>query len=99
MKLVRDKIPKIIELANREPVTHIAEDKEYWIQLKNKLIEEVNEFLESEEKEELADINEVILAIMAFKQISPSELEDIRKTKNEKRGSFSKRIILDEVKK
>ena len=99
MKLVRDKIPEIIAKSGREPVTHIADDKEYWQQLKLKLIEETNEFLESEEMEELADVKEVIMAILAFKQVSPDEIDKIRHEKNEKRGSFFGKIILDGLKK
>lgn len=95
-KLVRDKIPEIIKDAGKEAITHIADNEEYWEKLKEKLQEEVNEFLAENNKEELADILEVIYAICDFKEIDKEELESLRKEKAEKRGAFRDKIILDE---
>ena len=97
-KLVRDKIPEIIKKKELTPVTHIAEDKEYWKKIKEKLREEVDEFLNESNKEELSDILEVIYAICKFKNFDKEELEDIRKKKVEERGGFKDKIILEEVK-
>jgi predicted house-cleaning noncanonical NTP pyrophosphatase (MazG superfamily) len=66
--------------------------------LKQKLKEEVEEFLKTPNKEELADILEVIYAICDFKKIEKKELEKLRKKKIKERGGFKKRIILDEIK-
>lgn len=96
-KLVRDKVPEIIKRNNETPVTHIADDKEYWDKLKEKLTEEVNEFLQESNAKELADILEVIYAISGYIGVSNEELEKIRFKKSEERGNFSKRIILDEA--
>lgn len=97
-KLVRDKIPEIIKQNGKVPVTHIAADEEYWQKLKEKLSEEVNEFLESDKEEELADILEVINAICDHKGIDKEKLELLRKKKTEERGAFKDKIILDETK-
>jgi len=97
-KLVRDKIPEIIKQKGETPVIHEADSEEYFKKLKEKLEEEVNEFLESEKEEELADIIEVIYALGDAKGISVYELEDLRKKKAKERGSFRKKIILDEKK-
>jgi predicted house-cleaning noncanonical NTP pyrophosphatase (MazG superfamily) len=97
-KLVRDKIPEIIKKKGVVPITHIAGDEEYWQKLKEKLLEEVDEFLKDGNEEELADILEVIYAICDFKKIDKNKLELLRKKKAEQRGGFKNKIILDETK-
>lgn len=97
-KLVRDKIPEIIMKKNAVPITHIASDDEYWKKLKEKLQEEVDEFMKDGNDEELADILEVIYAIYDFKKIDKNKLELLRKKKAEERGGFKDKIILDETK-
>lgn len=96
-KLVRDKIPEIIKNNGEIPITHIASNDEYWIKLKEKLKEEVDEFLEGDNEEELSDILEVIDAIYDFKKIDRKESEKIRKSKKEEKGGFKDKIILDET--
>ncbi|OGJ20033.1 hypothetical protein A3K73_03940 [Candidatus Pacearchaeota archaeon RBG_13_36_9] len=95
-KLVRDKIPEIIKENGKIPKVHTASDGEYLAKLKEKLQEEVGEFLKDGNPEELADILEAIYAIKDFK-FEKEDLEAIRKSKEEERGGFKKRIILDEV--
>jgi len=95
-KLVRDKIPKIIENRGGTPITHIADDAEYWQKLKEKLQEEVDEFINEEYIEELADILEVIDAITLYKKFNEAELKRIKDKKLEERGGFHNKIILDE---
>ena len=97
-KLVRDKIPGIIKESGKIPIVHIAEEEEYWEKLKEKLIEEVNEFLKENNDEEISDILEVIDAICKFKKFDKKEIDKMQKQKAEKRGRFDKKIILDEVK-
>ncbi len=89
-KLIRDKIHEIYKFKD----IHIAEDEEYRQELTKKLQEEVDEFKEDESPEELADIMEVIYAIAEFKNISKEELEKLRQDKADKRGTFTKRVIL-----
>jgi predicted house-cleaning noncanonical NTP pyrophosphatase (MazG superfamily) len=69
----------------------------YREKLYEKLKEEVNEFLESEAPEEIADILEVLYAIMELNSLSKNEIEIIRTDKADKRGSFNKRLILHSV--
>jgi len=95
-KLVRDKIPEYIQAKGGRPVIHIANDGEYWQKLKEKLSEEVEEFRADESPEELADVLEVIDAIVAYKKYDRKLLEEIRTKKVNERGGFGKRIILDE---
>jgi predicted house-cleaning noncanonical NTP pyrophosphatase (MazG superfamily) len=91
-KLIRDKIPEIIIQNGDTAITHIADDVEYW----NKLKEKTAEFFQAENQSELADIMEVLKAIIAFKNFDAAEIEKIRQEKAEKRGGFNKKIILDE---
>ncbi|MBS3091025.1 nucleoside triphosphate pyrophosphohydrolase [Candidatus Pacearchaeota archaeon] len=96
-KLVRDKIPDIINNKGKVPKTHIASPHEYKSKLNEKLLEEVNEYLKSENSEELADILEVIHSIAKSNNLSKADLEEIRQSKANERGSFEKKIILDET--
>lgn len=97
-KLVRDKIPEIIKNKGINPITHFASDDEYWQKLKEKLQEEVDEFMKDNNDKELADILEVINAICDYKKIDKKELERLRKKKAKERGRFKAKIILDETK-
>jgi len=97
-KLIRDKIPDIIKGSGAVPITHIASDEEYQQKLKEKLQEEVNEFLEDPNTEELADILEVVYALCDLYDIDKDKLEQLRQDKAEKRGDFKDKIILDETK-
>ena len=101
-KLVRDKIPEIIESSGEIPITRILNDEEYKLELEKKLEEELQEVLSSsglDRIEELADMLEVMIALAKLENKS---LEDIIKTcdkKREKRGAFVKKIFLSGVKK
>ncbi|KKT78650.1 MAG: hypothetical protein UY60_C0002G0069 [Parcubacteria group bacterium GW2011_GWB1_50_9] len=95
-KLIRDKIPECIRKKGGMPIIHIAGDKEYWRKLKEKLLEEIKEFSESETIEEMADIQEVIDAICRYKKFNRKKMETVRKEKVKRRGAFKKKIILEE---
>ena len=96
-KLVRDKIPEIIEKAGKTPVTHILSDDEYLSELDKKLNEECSEYQADKNIEELADMLEVMYAIAEARGWSVSELEALRRDKAEKRGGFKKKIYLEYV--
>lgn len=98
-KLVRAKIPEIIEEDGKESVIHIANDDEYTERLVDKLEEEVEEFLESREVDELADILEVIHAIREDRGITSEQLKKKRDQKAEQRGRFGEGVVLEQVKK
>lgn len=95
-KLVRDKIPDVIRGKGGNPITHTADEAEYWIKLKEKLSEEISEFLKDENIEEMADIMEVMEAIILYKNFDPAEIEEVKESKAQERGRFNDRIILDE---
>jgi len=96
-KLVRDKIPEIIEKDGKQCVCSILSDEDYLLMLDQKLSEELQEYQESKSMEELADLLEVMHAVMLARGSSMDEVEQIRIKKDEKRGGFKKRILLDSV--
>ncbi len=96
-KLVRDKIPEIAKSKGQKAVIHTAGDKEYRRQLLAKLQEEVQEFSQEPSLEELADVLEVINAIIDFQGYDRDRLERVRQKKHTERGGFRERIILERV--
>ena len=96
-KLVRDRIPEIIEQSGKICRRRVLSDEEYLARLDEKLGEELAEYLESHSMEELADLLEVIRAAAAARGSSMEEVERIRREKAERRGAFEKRLLLTEV--
>lgn len=96
-KLVRDRIPEIIEADGKKAEIEVLGDEKYRRCLDEKLSEELNEYLESGKLEELADIMEVIFALVDLKGTSRDEFERIRAEKESDRGGFRKRLFLKEV--
>ena len=96
-KLVRDKIPQIIENSGKTCRTRVLSDDEYITALDMKLREELNEYLADGSMEELADLLEVMMAAAEARGHTFDEVEAIRRDKAEKRGSFHDRIWLESV--
>lgn len=96
-KLVRDRIPEIIESSGKSCTTEILSDEEYLCMLDTKLDEELAEYHKDQNIEELADLLEVIRAAMIARGYTIEDLERVRAEKAAKRGGFEKRILLKEV--
>ncbi len=96
-KLVRDKIPQIIQADGKRCATRVLSDEEYLRALKAKLTEEVAEYLRSDDFEELADVAEVLRALSAAHGQNPETLESVRDAKYRERGGFDKKIFLETV--
>ena len=96
-KLVRDRIPEIIENAGKRCRIRILEEEEYLAALDAKLLEELAEYQADKSMEELADLLEVMMAIAEARGHSFAEVEAIRREKAEKRGGFRQRIWLEAV--
>lgn len=99
-KLIRDNIPSIIQQANKTCKTRILNNEEYIHYLKLKLIEESNEVYHSDNdhiKEEIADVLEVIDALMSTFNIQKDDIDNIRNIKAMKNGRFDNKIFLEYV--
>ena len=96
-KLVRDRIPEIIETSGNTCVTEILSDEDYLKMLDAKLDEELAEYHADQNIEELADIMEVIRACAVARGYTLEQLEQVRAEKVAERGGFTKKILLKKV--
>ncbi len=94
-KLVRDRIPEIIEGKGGSCVIRRLSEAEFLQAADAKLDEELKEYHENPCLEELADLMEVLLAAAQARGWTPEILERTRREKAEQRGSFQERIFLE----
>jgi predicted house-cleaning noncanonical NTP pyrophosphatase (MazG superfamily) len=92
-KLVRDRIPQIIEAAGKKPIIRILKKEEFLEELDKKLLEEIDEFKEARSLEELADILEVLLAQCKAYGYDTFDLYKVNAEKRQARGSFNDKIF------
>jgi len=93
-KVIRDKIPEIIQKDGHSCKVKTLSDEQFLVEIEKKLSEEVTEYQNDKNPEELADILEVIYRIAKLKGISKEELEQIRIKKVEDRGGFENNLFL-----
>jgi predicted house-cleaning noncanonical NTP pyrophosphatase (MazG superfamily) len=100
-KLVRDKIPQIIESKGKKAEVRVMDSNEYTNMLNVKLQEELDEYTEadndSDQVAELADLVEVVYAILDNKKVSIEEFEKVRLAKQAERGGFKDKLLLVKV--
>ena len=96
-KLVRDRIPEIIEQSGKTCVVSTLSDEEYLRMIDEKLNEELSEYHADGSIEELADLMEVIYAAAKARGYTIEQLETVRVDKAQRRGAFDKKILLKEV--
>ncbi|MCM3020171.1 putative house-cleaning noncanonical NTP pyrophosphatase (MazG superfamily) [Priestia megaterium] len=100
-KLVRDKIPAIIEQSGKTFKSRVLQREEYQNELIKKAKEELREYIEApthqDAIEELADLLEVMHALAAVHGATPEQLEKVREEKAKERGKFDDRIYLVET--
>jgi predicted house-cleaning noncanonical NTP pyrophosphatase (MazG superfamily) len=96
-KLVRDKIPEIIAKDNKTCITRILSKEEFLQALNAKLAEELQEYEESLDLSELADLQEVLNAIVEAQGLTKEEFEALRLKKRKSNGGFEKKIFLVSV--
>ena len=93
-KLVRDRIPEIIEASGKKCDIEVVSDEVALEYLYKKLNEEVSELLEDKNLDEIADCLEVLFAIGKKYGYSEKDLVDRRNEKKNSRGGFEKNIVL-----
>lgn len=103
-KLIRDKIPEIIEKQGKTCVVSRLNDEEYAQKLAEKLTEEMQEFLrefdaekDEEAVKELADLVEVVYAILDLIGVDKNDFEKIRQAKTLQNGAFKNKLLLLQV--
>lgn len=94
---MRNKIPSIIKASGRKPIYRKANRDEVPALLYDKVIEELNEFVENPSAEEAGDIYEVLCALCHFHKISMSKVHEASDAKRLNRGNFNKNIVLEKV--
>jgi len=97
-KLIRDKIPGIIESDNEIPEVRVLSKREFVVELKKKIVEESKELAEAQAKNdvlnEIIDITELLGWLAKIYKLRPTSIRNLQKEKNKKRGSFKKRLFL-----
>ena len=96
-KLVRDRIPEIIEENGAQCKYHVASDAEFEQALLNKLREEVEEFIKEPSVTELADIQEVLWRLQEVYNITEYDVRNTTRQKAQERGVFDEGYILEYV--
>ena len=103
-KLIRDRIPEIIENDGKECIYEVMDDTLYGKMLALKLNEEIAEFeaeFESGNKDdaikELTDIQEIIFALLNYYDVDKEQFDALRKKKADKNGAFNNKYLLKEV--
>jgi len=102
-KLVRDKIPEIVEKAGENPYFRALNKKEFFEAIKKKILEEAKELAKAKNRKEIidevVDIQELTDILITEMEISKLDVWALRRRKNQKRGGFKKRLFLIKTKK
>lgn len=96
-KLVRDRIPAIIEATGRRCLVRVLDEEEYARRLEAKLAEELAEYQASGDIEELVDVVELVRAIITQRGMSWDDFETLRIRKHQERGGFQARLLLEAI--
>ena len=97
-KLIRDELVYDIIKQGRGDRLRTAKPSEIKTFLYDKLKEEVQEVIDTKSKdelvEELADVLEVLDAILDYHEINKNQVKDTRRKKYNERGGFYKHMVL-----
>jgi predicted house-cleaning noncanonical NTP pyrophosphatase (MazG superfamily) len=96
-KLVRDRIPEIIQNSGKRCAVETMPESEYRQALLEKLVEEAQEACQAPPDElvtELADLHEVLAAVLVACQIAPEHVQQVQRQRRAERGGFDQRLKL-----
>ncbi len=96
-KLIRDKNVEIMEKLGHKVEYEILNDERYNEELDKKLKEEVNEYLADYSVEEMADVMEVIYAMLDYRGMKMEDVEKVRIEKRNRKGAFKNKVFLKTV--
>ena len=97
-KLIRDRIPEIMEDAGVTFEVRTLDAEEYTAALRAKLVEEAEEAAHADRRElakELADVMEVVQALALWEGVDLRDVEKIRRQRAAERGAFKQRLFLE----
>ncbi|MBI5421870.1 nucleoside triphosphate pyrophosphohydrolase [Candidatus Peregrinibacteria bacterium] len=99
-KLVRDRIPEIIEAEGKKATVRVLDEVEYRKALLEKLVEEAQEAHvtrgdSNELAKEIGDVLEVVDALVSAFGLDRNGIEELKKNRREKRGGFKKKLFLE----
>lgn len=98
-KLVRDRIPEIIQESGKTCAVAIMAQDDYRQALLDKLVEESLEARQTQDADEsllveLSDVYEVLDAILQAHGITTEKVQGVQSHRRETRGGFRKRLCL-----
>lgn len=96
-KLVRDRIPEIIEKGGHKPVFSRLTDAAFEAKLFEKLSEEQQELVEDRNIEEVTDVIEVLFSVARLYGYSEERTLELLREKRRAKGGFEKGYLLEEV--
>ncbi len=97
-RLVRDRIPEIIEAMGNIAVWHeLTDDESYGKALLSEIIRTSGRFAESESLETLSDLLEAIDAWLSVQGLTMEEVRHAREEKRKRCGGFERRMFLEYV--
>jgi predicted house-cleaning noncanonical NTP pyrophosphatase (MazG superfamily) len=100
-KLIRDNMPEILVHRAIEIDWHTLTTQEHIHALKNKIIEEADEVAQATSRqeliEELADLQEVIDALLAMHGITKENFSQVQDAKRTLRGGFAKGVYSSSI--